>query len=122
MRKSLAGVLLAAAALTGCGVLLNGGKATTQLSSTPAGAEVFVDGNRVGVAPLMYELKKNVDHKITFKLAGHREETCEISKAINPGIVVLDVLGGLAPVVIDAATGSWYKLDKNFCQVTLQKN
>jgi len=26
---------------------------------------------------------------------------------------VLDVLGGLVPIIVDAATNSWYKLDQS---------
>ena len=36
-----------------------------------------------------------------------------VSKKVGAGYVVLDVLGGLLPVIIDAATGSWYVLSTN---------
>ncbi|GAA5522894.1 hypothetical protein Asal01_02862 [Fodinibius salicampi] len=33
----------------------------------------------------------------------------------------LDVLGGLVPVVVDAATGAWYNLDQESINATLKE-
>jgi len=35
---------------------------------------------------------------------------------------VLDILGGLIPIVIDAATGDWNKLDQDSVNAALEKS
>jgi len=99
--------------LTGCGALFNGGPQMVQFTSRPDGAEVWVDGTPRGRTPISLGLSKNQNHTVVFRLAGHGDFGAEITRQISAGYVVLDVLGGVVPVLIDAATGSWYKLSVN---------
>lgn len=111
----LALILLAA----GCGTLFNSSTKGIAMSSTPDKAEVFVDGNRMGTTPLTLELDNQENHAIVFKKEGYKDVTCDIKTKVGAGYVVLDILGGLIPVVIDAATGEWESLGKETCNVTL---
>ena len=44
-----------------------------------------------------------------------------INSKVGAGWVILDVLGGLIPIVVDAATGSWKKLDQDAVDAQLEK-
>lgn len=44
----------------------------------------------------------------------------EIGRRISAGYVILDILGGVLPVVVDAATGSWYVLYTNNVNVNMR--
>jgi len=44
-----------------------------------------------------------------------------VTHHVRAGIVVLDILVGLVPVIIDAATGAWNSLSPNMVNVTLTK-
>jgi hypothetical protein len=90
-------------------------------TSEPTGAAVWVDGTPRGQTPISLGLAKNQTHVVLFKLDGYNEFGATLSKKVSGGLVVLDVLGGLVPVVIDAATGSWYKLDANTLHGPLTK-
>lgn len=57
------------------------------------------------------ELSKKREHTITFKKAGYQDVTQVVDTKVGGGWIILDILGGLAPVIIDAATGSWKSLD-----------
>ena len=112
-------LVAAAAAMAGCATLFGKHTKDLSLNSNPAGAEVYVNGNRVGVTPLTYQVPNNKAVNVTFKLDGHKDMTCNLTTSTGGGWVVLDILGGLVPVIIDAATGDWSQLTSNACNVTL---
>jgi hypothetical protein len=65
------------------------------------------------------ELEQGKPYTITFRKAGHHDVTCMIGNSVGAGWVILDILGGLVPIIIDAVTGDWNSLDKNACTATL---
>lgn len=119
--KKLMVVLAAGMAVAGCGAIFNGGPARVNFTSTPDTAEVWIDGSRRGTTPIFLELEKKKDHTVTFKKAGYQDMTNPIPKSIKGVYVVFDVLGGLLPVIVDAATGSWYVLSTDHVHGSLQK-
>lgn len=113
---SIMGLILV---LGGCAALFNSKTSSIQMNSNPVGASVIVDGNRVGTTPMSIDLSNKAEHTVVFRMDGRDDVTCMINRKVGAGWVVLDVLGGLVPVIIDAATGSWYELDKNTCNGNL---
>ena len=91
------------------------------LVSTPVEAEVWIEGKRFGVTPLSLDLNNHQSHMVTFRKDGHEEVTCQLTASVGAIWIVLDVFGGLAPVVVDAATGAWKSLDQVSCNVNLPK-
>ena len=45
----------------------------------------------------------------------------DVQKSLRGGIVVLDILGGVLPVIVDAITGGWYKLSPEQVNAMLTK-
>lgn len=105
--------------IVGCGTLFNSSTKAVDMSSTPNEADVFIDDNRMGTTPVTLELDNQENHLITFRKDGHQDVTCDIKTTVGAGYVVLDILGGLVPVIIDAATGEWESLDTETCNVNL---
>ena len=56
---------------------------------------------------------------IQFAKEGYETVSCALNATTNVGIVVLDVLGGLVPLIVDAATGNWKTLEEDACSVEL---
>lgn len=108
--------------VAGCGALFNSGPAQVTFNSSPAGATVWVDGSPRGNTPVVLHLDKNTSHTVVFKMDGYQDVARSLSKKVSAGYVVLDVLGGLIPVIIDAATGSWYTLSTNSINVSMAEN
>jgi hypothetical protein len=106
--------------LAGCGALFNGGPSNVALNSDPSGAQVMIDGTSRGTTPTTLALAKNKSYTITFHKEGFQDATAQIDRKVSAGYVVLDVLGSVLPVVIDAATGSWYTLSTNNVSVNLR--
>src|SRR5688572_33407775 len=104
-------ILVALLSLAGCGALFNSGPANVAMSTNPPGAEVWVNGTNRGISPLTLSLAKNQNYTVTFRRAGYEDTSVEVRRKISGGYVILDILGGVLPVIVDAATGAWYVLD-----------
>lgn len=107
--------------LSGCGTLLNKGVNTAPVTSSPDGANIYVDGNRVGTTPDTVSLDNQKSHTIALRMDGYRESTCQIRSSAKAGWVVLDVVFGVAPLVVDAVTGGWKGISNPACHVDLQE-
>jgi len=120
MRIAVLGVVAVALLSSGCAAVLGAKQKDFDLTSTPQGADVFLNGNRLGTTPVKAKLSNTEAHTFVFKKAGFKDATCQLSKGTGGGWVVLDVLTGLVPVIIDAATGSWSQTKGNSCSGALE--
>jgi len=108
--------------LTGCwATMVKGSSSDIQTNSSPRGAEVWVNGINRGMTPLKLTLRSNENYTIMFKKEGYETVTRNVSCSVSAGWVILDIMSGIVPVIIDAATGSWYRLDQENLDVVLSK-
>jgi hypothetical protein len=108
--------------LVSCATLFGGGPSqSVGFSSDPVGAQVYVNGTLMGITPVALKLAKSKTYYIEFKKEGYHTRTVQLTNSVGAGWVVLDVLGGVIPVVIDATTGSWYSLDQDNVNAVLEK-
>ena len=122
MKKTIF-TLLAIVALStvfsGCATLFAPSTHPLAVSSQPAGADVYVNGFKMGTTPVELNLKADKAYTIEFRKEGYETVTRVVNTKIGAGWVILDVLGGLVPVIVDAATGAWYKLDQDAVNAAL---
>src|SRR5579862_3047555 len=105
---------------SGCATLFGGShQSDISFGSEPAGADVLVDGSRVGTTPANVEINSTKSHVVTLKKAGYQDATCMLDTSVGAGWIVLDVLGGVIPIVIDAVTSNWNGLSTHACNQTL---
>ncbi len=109
--------LLTVLFLIGCATLFKQKTRAVNFNSDPQGAEIYINGNRMGRTPMPMNLSNLKSLTVTFKKDGYEDKTYIINTKIGAGWVVLDVLGGFIPVIIDAATENWYNLDLNTDEV-----
>jgi len=114
-------ILVVSFIFTSCATLFKGSMDEVAFSSDPSGAKVYVNGNLMGTTPFNLELKSNKTYTIEFKKDGYETKTVILNNKVGAGWIVLDVLGGLIPVIIDAATGNWYNLDQEHVNAVLEK-
>ena len=100
----------------GCGTLLNGGTGKVRVTSSAPGS-VYVDGAKRGQTPITVELDAKKSHRIAVKTRDGREGSCALTSAAGGGWIILDILFGLLPLLVDAVTGGWSSLDKNACHI-----
>lgn len=108
--------------LAGCGTLFTPSTKSISLNSSPVEAEVVINGSLQGVTPLTLELSNRETHVIEFRKDGYESVACTLHASVKGSIIILDVLGGLVPVIIDAATGDWKTLKEDFCNVSLRES
>ncbi|MFA5038213.1 MAG: PEGA domain-containing protein [Candidatus Omnitrophota bacterium] len=105
--------------LPGCATLFKQKTRTVDFDSDPQGADIYINGNRMGKTPLPIQLSNLKSATVTFKKAGFEDKTYIINTKVGGGWVVLDILGGFIPVIIDACTENWYNLDTDAVKVLL---
>jgi hypothetical protein len=121
LRKWIAmGILVATIPLfSGCATLLAPKTHPLSLASEPQGAQVIVNGVDMGMTPLKLELKADQNFTIEFRKEGYETQTHIVNSQVGAGWVILDVLFGLVPVIVDASTGAWNKLDQESVEAVL---
>jgi hypothetical protein len=106
--------------LAGCAAILGSHQKDFEFNSNPQQADVFVNGSRVGSTPMKLRLDNHKAQEVVFRKEGYKEVSCKLEKGVGAGWVILDVLGGLVPIVIDAATNSWSQVKGSSCTGTLE--
>ena len=104
-----------------CAAVFTGGQGKLDITSNPHGAEVFINGISYGKTPVRIKLKTNNEYEVTFRKDGYQPVTKRITNKVGAGFVVLDVLLGFVPVIVDAATGAWYKFDQKTINAFLER-
>jgi hypothetical protein len=95
--------------LTSCALIFKGETQDVPVASMPEGAEVYIDGVYQGTTPLQVNLRSDSTYIVTLRL-DDQERVVTLRNEVGTLWVVLDVLSGLVPLIIDAATGAWYEL------------
>jgi hypothetical protein len=104
---------------TGCATLFKEKSRTVSFDSDPQGAEVYINGNRMGKTPFPLNLSNKTALTVTFKKEGYEDKTYIINTKLGAGWVILDCLGGFIPVIIDAVTENWSNLETSEAKVLL---
>jgi hypothetical protein len=123
MRKFLTISILAAFVFmsSSCALIFKGTSEEVRFGSDPQRAEVWVNGAKMGETPVSLKLESKKTYTIEFKMEGFKTVTKSITNHVGAGWIVLDILAGLVPVIIDAATGAWYNLDQKNVDAVLEK-
>ena len=106
--------------LNSCATLFKGSTEEVSFSSEPTGAEVYVNGQYMGETPFPLNLESDKHYTIEFRLEGYENKTVLINNSVGAGWIILDILGGLIPIIVDAATGDWYYLDETNVKAALE--
>jgi hypothetical protein len=112
----LASILL----ITGCATLFTGTSDDIYINSNPQGAEIFIDGLKVGKTPATVTVKRPgfSDKEVVLKLDGYERRIFILKKSFN-AVAILN-LGSLVGWIIDFATGSIFKYDPKSYEIDLE--
>lgn len=115
MKKLIKLVLLIAVIflLSGCATLFKTDSLKQiPVASAPQGAEIFINGVSYGVTPTTLKLEDGENYNIVFK-QGDETRTYTLKSEIGILWLVLDIVGGGIPLIVDAATGDWMELPED---------
>jgi len=104
---------------TGCATVLGSKNHDFDFNTEPHGAQVIVDGTPVGSTPLTVNLSNTQSHTVVFKKAGFADVGCVTGRGTGAGWVIADVIFGLVPLVVDAATNDWSHAKTHECNQTM---
>ena len=123
MKKKVSVILVLVFVLinTNCATVFKGTTQDVRFNSDPQRAEVWINGVKMGETPMNLKLESKKSYTIEFRKEGWTSEIRNITNHIGVGWIILDILGGLVPVIVDAATGAWYKLDQENIDAILRK-
>lgn len=117
-------ILLAASTLflsTGCATILKSNSEHLNITSDPSGARVQINGMDVGNTPLSTKVNGTKDQLIQVRKEGFDSRSMLISSSVGAGWVIVDVICGVWPLVIDAITGDWKSLDRTDAHFVMDK-
>jgi hypothetical protein len=106
---------------SGCAAIFKGNHSKVVATSQPEGAEVYINGYFYGTTPVKLKLRSKENYVVEFRKEGFKTQTRHIHSNVGAGWIVLDVIFGLIPVIVDAATGSWYHLDQTHVNAELRR-
>ena len=113
MKIILLVVFLAFSYLTlgGCATIINGTTQKIPVDTTPQGATAENQDGVGCITPCSIELKRNQDHIITISKEGFENQSVTCKHVLSPAILGYILLPlGLIGAVVDAASGSLYRL------------
>lgn len=122
-KAAVSGVLIGSFLLLtcGCATVFKGEYRTVKIGSEPDGAMVFINGEFHGRTPVSLELRPNRPYTIEFRKDGYQTEVRRIKNEIGVGWVILDVVLGVVPVLVDGLTGAWYDFDQKNINALLER-
>ena len=103
---------------TGCATVISGTTQTINFESSPSGAAIFLDGERIGVTPLEMELKKNKYKSIRVELEGYHTVTRQLDKEYDL-ITLLSIFWDYSTT--DLISGAAFKYAQNAYFIELQE-
>lgn len=123
MRKAtwLLTILFMTAALTlaGCATIASGTRQSLSVTSNVDGAEVYLDGQKVGTTPFIGVVKKN-GKMLRIEKEGYRSETVVLSKSLESIFWGNIIIGGTLGSITDFASGAAYSYAPATYQVDLR--
>ena len=112
---SLLALVIAVQFCTGCATIVTGGgeDQPVRFASTPRGATVYVDDNRIGQTPLSARLTRKDEHKVRIEHAGYETYEKTIGSGFNEWMIGNVLIGGLIGIGVDLLSGTNPALDTN---------
>ena len=100
---------------SGCATIMHGTTQTVPVSSSPSGAQVFVDVQYAGVTPCNVELKRGRPHQFVIKKVGYEDASVSTSNQVSGWIF----FNGLIDCIIDFNNGAAYNITPASVSVNL---
>lgn len=123
-------VLAIALLFAGCASIIHGPMQAVSFTSQPPGAKISIDGIDYGMTPKATFLKRNgrlrgeaqgkKSYDVKIELEGFYPYKLMITREMDGWFIGNILLGGIIGIVIDAASGSMYKLTPNQINATFE--
>ena len=93
-----------------CATIMHGPRQEVPVSSQPVGADVYLNGQLVGKAPILLQVSRKMStHKVRFELDRYEPYELILSRHISGWFWGNFLFGGLIGIAVDTKTGRMYK-------------
>jgi hypothetical protein len=103
-------LVMAMLLIESCATIISGSKQEFLINSEPSSADIYINDMYVGKTPMNFLLARKNAHTITIVLEGYHDYKLNLKKEFNGWFLGNLIFGGIIGIVVDAATGSMYKL------------
>jgi hypothetical protein len=114
-------VLFFAISIASCSTVINGSKQGVTINSTPDGADIWIDGTKVGVTPAQVKLKRGKEHIIEVKKTGYQTARVTTDQSITGWFWGNLLCGGVVGFAVDLITGAAFDVDPETVSVQLER-
>lgn len=118
-RSLIAFLIGSVATISSCATIMDGDSQTVTFNSNPSGAEIFLDGKRLGTTPLTVQIKRERNKMFVAKKEGHDEQQMVLSTHLNSWFWGNIITGGVLGSSTDYASGAAYEYSPNNYFITL---
>jgi hypothetical protein len=101
---------LSQAFFQGCATVIQGPLQKVKFDSRPAGATLYVNGKKVGETPQLIVFSRFQKPQVRFELQGFEPYELKMDNYAIWSAVEGNIMLGIAPIVVDAVTGSLYEM------------
>jgi len=118
--------------LSSCASMMHGPNQTVEFRSQPSGAKITIDGKDYGKTPQSISLKRKGREKgdepgkqmydVSIALDGYYPHEFKIKREMDTWFLGNLIFGGLIGIIVDASSGSMYKLTPNQINVQINKD
>lgn len=112
--------LVGAVAFSGCAGMFSGETQMLTVKSSPAGANVSINGMPIGQTPITAPIAKKKDILITLTKDGYKEVTAPLNTSFDP-MALVGLFSYGTPITTDIQKGTAYQISPNYYQFELQK-
>lgn len=119
--KKLALILLTPLLLQSCATVLQGSRQRVTITAEPEYAQIYVDEKFIWNGRVSTKLKRSKSHSIMIKHEGYETRHIQLTPQIQPGWIITDIIFGFFPMLVDALTGAYNKLDNPTHHIQLEK-
>ncbi|MAH47387.1 translation initiation factor 2 [Candidatus Pacearchaeota archaeon] len=117
----IVGLVVVCLMSVGCATVIRGVTQDIRIDSTPAGAQVMVDGVFCGVTPVVVEMARGCDHTVQIGGSYYLAKTVFVQRNFSGAIAGNALLGGWLGAGVDALSGASYDLTPSSICVPLQR-
>lgn len=106
-----------------CASIFGGKKNTIRIHGGPTESKVFLDGEFLGVTPLKMRVSKYKLQEgsiLEIRKDGYESLFYEVNRRPHVGYVVLNILSGSIPLIIDVANGNIYRPNTRNIEIDLK--
>jgi len=107
---------------TGCAAVFNGSRQKVTIDARQDSVEVTINGELLGVTPLLLDLKRDGDYRVTMSKEGFPEKSFYLDTQINEVMIATVLLVGPLFLLVDYLVGAHLRFEQKYYYIDLGNN